>query len=412
MTPTNEQKPPETALAVQPVARPPLRELLQTLKDTDADLLKSFARDIIERDVAMALYDQDWQLARVMAQSAYFTDLEGANPGQSIAKAMTKIQLGRSWHMSPADSVQHVYVVNGRPAVQNEYLASQMRQAGIDWKIQWHKDKDGVCNGCTLWPMRLQPDGSYQPITEVEMRDGKLVEVPASVSFTKAMADRVQVKEDGKWIALSEKSTYKAWPDDLYFWRAIARLRRRYCTNILNGVYTREEASEIQQEKEVLPVAKVPLEVSAGDFTPSSRRRTQAGAAVIPGTAPVTVPPAQWDEPKETILDGDDSGPGDPLPADPPAAPAQPAQSSKEDVLRANLLAQINGIRIELGDPKFTGRLFSISPSITIESLPNMQNGQLQSILNSLNKPAPAPQPKPEPAGGTPQSPQSPKFKF
>jgi len=253
--------------------RAPLREMLTTLKDAGPSFVELYARDIIEREVAMAKFDHNWRLARVFAESGFFSDI------QQVTQAMAKIQLGESWNMVAADALQHIYFVNGKPAVQNEYLAAKMRDAGLDWDIEWKKSGEEI-TGCVLWPSRLTTEG-WKPIMERE--NG--VSVPASVSFTKADADRVSVKEDGKWIKLSEKSTYRAWAQDMYFWRAIARLRRRYATNILSGIMTRDEAEEIVTETpKQITAPKIPMDITE-PILPSKSART-VPSAQIPGTTP------------------------------------------------------------------------------------------------------------------------------
>ncbi len=215
---------PQQAVAVQ---RAPLREMLSLLKDAGPSFVEAYARDIIEREVAQARFDHNWRIARVFADSGLFTD------SQAVSQAMTKIQLGESWNMPAADAMQHVYFVKGRPAVQNEYLAAKMRDAGLDWEIEWHRDGE-QCTGCTLWPSRLQTDGSWKPIMDREK--GQMV--PAHVTFTRPDAERA---------GLLKNDTYKNYADDMYFWRCIARLRRRYATNVLCGVMTRDEAQEIPE---------------------------------------------------------------------------------------------------------------------------------------------------------------------
>jgi len=286
MTPEPEK--PTTALAPQvaQIPRVPLNEMLALVKDTE--LVATYGREIIESQLAINRFDQDWRLARVFAESGLFAD------AQAVNQAMTKVQLGRSWHMEAADAMQHIYFVNGKPAVMNEYLGAKMRDAGLDWDIEWHRDSAGLCIGVTLWPRRLFPDG-WKPI--MERAAGK--EIPASVSFTKSDADRVKVKEDGKWIPLSEKSTYKSFPDDMYFWRAIARLRRRYATNILNGVMTSDEASEIAPP--ALPVPREKQEVAPEALTPGKQARKRAGAEeVIVPREPTTVDKLPEPAPAET----------------------------------------------------------------------------------------------------------------
>jgi hypothetical protein len=269
---------------VQPAPRVPLNEMLALVRDTE--LVATYGREIIESQLAVNRFDQQWRLARVFSESGMFSD------AQEINRAMAKIKIGESWNMNPADAMQFIDVFTGHPSVRNEYLAAKMRDAGLDWEIEWHRDEKGVCTGCTLWPLRLSPSGQWEEITE--RKDGQ--KIPASVSFTKAHAEKVKVKEDGKFITLAEKATYQAYPEDLYFSKAIARLKRRYASNVLSGMITRDEAEEIAPVHVEAPKAKQVVESS--DLTPGKQARKRAGVEVIPETAPALVMvPAEDAEP-------------------------------------------------------------------------------------------------------------------
>lgn len=282
MTPQeNTQNTPQRAMVQSQanVQRTPMLDVLITLKEAGGDLLARYAKQVIDNETALSLYRQDRDLALQFAQSGYFNIIKGVEREQAVAQAITLIQIGRSWQMNPADAMQSLYIVNGRPAVMNEILASRMRDIGMDWKIGYHRDPKGRCIGCTLFPSR----GGI-PIREVEFVDGKPVDVDAKVTFTKEDADNIPFKEDGQWIKLSEKSTYKAYPEDMYYWRCIARLRRRYATNILSGVLAQSEADDIPpvefQKAIAAPVAKdIPEPVQ-----PAAEAKKRAGKQSIPRT--------------------------------------------------------------------------------------------------------------------------------
>jgi hypothetical protein len=50
--------------------------------------------------------------------------------------------------------------------------------------------------------------------------------------------------EKGKQIPLSEKWNFKAWPRDMYYWRAIGRVKKYHAPHVLRGASLREEALE------------------------------------------------------------------------------------------------------------------------------------------------------------------------
>lgn len=380
-------------VAPKPVAIAPrasLRETLEILKD--AGLMDAMGRELVEREVAAALYDQDFRVARMFAASGYFSDVKGEDEDQSIAKAMTKLQLGRSWNMVPADAIQHIYLVNGRPAVQNEYLASKMRDAGLDWEIEWMRDANGDCIGCKLWPSRLSgvtTDGKTVYAAIMERVNGE--SVPASVTFTKAQADKIKVKEDSKWISLSEKSTYQAYAEDMYFWRCIARLRRRYATNVLSGVLTRSEAEELPsvEFQKALP-APEPKPMEIPPMQPSRSARARAGSKDIPGTVPPSGGDAPPYEPAATL-------PQD-VAKEPPPAAAEPEKKTepekeKQDPRQADqsnesTYQQVVAIGKRRGESWFVRALYDFPPKgkVTPENLSQIKPDIMAEILDHVQR--------------------------
>jgi hypothetical protein len=205
---------------------------------------EGYARQVVESELSRSLYDQDIKLASVFAQAGCFDDIKGSTPKQSIALAMTKIQLGRSWGLEPADAMRFVYFQGGRPCVESDIIASKLQDSGWDWDIEWTEKKDGdrvICIGCTLWVKRW--DAKHEKSSPFLDRAGK----PVSVSFTKADADVAMIWEKGKQIPLSEKWNYRSWARDMYFSRSITRVRRYHAPNVMRGAVSRQEVSDVQE---------------------------------------------------------------------------------------------------------------------------------------------------------------------
>ena len=242
----------------------------EAVKRTNAELLEliiaagenaqSYAKQVVEGELAKDAFNQDQRLAKIFATSGVFADIKGTTELQAIATAMTKIQLGRSWGMSPADAMQFIYFTNGRPAVMTEAFAAKLKEAGYDWDtaFHWAVDKDRKtrrCVGCTILPKRWNPETKrYEQMMAKERSDsGALQDVQLEVSFTKEDADGAMIWEKGKQIKLSEKWNFQSWSEDMYFWRALSRFRRRYAPNVLSGATTREEAEEVGTPQNATP---------------------------------------------------------------------------------------------------------------------------------------------------------------
>lgn len=200
-----------------------------------------YLKDLIEAERNRDLFDQDWRTAKVFAASGKFDDIKGATQEQAIATAMAKIRIGREWGMSDADAIAQIYFVNGRPAVMTEFLASRMQEAGYSWDADWEWAEEVFkgkttrkCVGCTLWLKR-----GGEPCLD---RNGK----PISASFTEADAERaVQYDRAGKASSLLDKQTYKSYAQDMFFWKALGRLRKYYLTGVLRGAVQVELAREL-----------------------------------------------------------------------------------------------------------------------------------------------------------------------
>lgn len=312
-------------IEVVETSKRPMMELLKTFSG-DPDLYRAFARDVVAQEVARATFDQDWRLAKVFAISGVFKDITGVTQQAAIATAMAKIQLGRSWNINEADAMQFIYFTNGRPAVMGELFAAKLRDAGYDWDVDFFYEekggKRGKCIGCEIWPKRFDNQAAtYKPMLD---RKGN----PVSVSFTKEDADAAMIWEKGKQMPLSQKWNFQSWPEDMYFWRALSRLRRRYATNVLSGVLLREEAEELAPpERPALPAR---AEVSVAQFTPS-KDKNRGHDATMPTTA-TDAPKEKPAEQADTTESTDKTKPADDAPAsDKDSAPPPDKSETKKE---------------------------------------------------------------------------------
>jgi hypothetical protein len=309
----------ETLQAID-VSKRPMMEVLNLLSG-DPEMARAYAKEVVGQEVARAVFDQDWRLAKVFALSGVFSDIQGTTEQQAISTAMAKIQLGRSWNINPSDAMQFVYFTNGRPAVMNELFAAKMRDGGFDWDTDFEYEQTTVdnrkrkrCIGCTLWPKRWNSArAAYEPIKDRHGND-------VSVSFSKDDADAAMIWEKGKQIPLSEKWNFKAWAEDMYFWRAVSRLRRRFATNILSGVLMREEAEELPPPNQ-RPQIERPS-ISLDSFTPSkdlNRGHDEAAGTKSP-TKNGESGGGQGSRPGEARA-RPDQAPGEAVASDPSSAP-------------------------------------------------------------------------------------------
>ena len=230
-----------------------------TLLDLVVD--ETIKKQIVEMEIGHKRFELDSRYANVFASSKAFKD------SQTIDLAMTKIEVGRSWGLGPADSMRYVYFVNGKPALENEIYASKMMDAGWSWETHYMGGRGPQCQGVILFISRngsphMVPDRHMDGTLKVDA-DGAVVMKQASVEFTLKMAQEIKVFENGKMVSLCDKSGpwSTGWRSNMMFWRSIAQMRREFCPNVLTGALTRDEAFDIA-DLEVVP---------AGEDMPQSR---------------------------------------------------------------------------------------------------------------------------------------------
>jgi hypothetical protein len=261
------QQPPASAPAPIPAPADATRGPRITVADLaalpDSDRRNNWISALVDAEVARQNYAQDRALARDFAISGQFDDIKGSSMEQAVATAMVKIQLGRGWGFNPADSMRQIYFANGRPSVENDIVASKLQQGGFDWDVEWLEDeidhkgrKVKKCVGCRLWLKKWNSSAKcYQAMLD---RNGDAI----SVSFTQYDADTAQIWEKGKQIPLSSKWNFQSWGRDMYYWRAISRVKKYHAPHILRGGVSRDEALEM-----------IPVEGAPPDSVPADLQR-------------------------------------------------------------------------------------------------------------------------------------------
>ena len=72
-------------------------------------------------------------------------------------------------------------------------------------------------------------------------KEGAVIMRPVAVEFTKKDADAAKIYENGQQVPLSAKWNFVSWPEDMYFWRCIGRLKKRHAANVLRGAGRRRK---------------------------------------------------------------------------------------------------------------------------------------------------------------------------
>lgn len=151
--------------------------------------------------------EKDAMILGAMYTSGYFKDLT------SLSKAITKALIGQQMGMGLVQSMNSLYVIDGKVAMDSHAIRNIAANGGFVIKtIEMSKDK------CVIeWS-----------------KDG---EVLGTSEFT---------WEDATAAGLTNKSNWKTYPKDMLFARAVTRGARMYASQAFanNPIYERDEISE------------------------------------------------------------------------------------------------------------------------------------------------------------------------
>ena len=151
--------------------------------------------------------------ARMLAISAYF-DAKGDSP-QAIAQVATKILAGRELGFGPFAAVNGIHIISGKPAVGANLMASAVKGSGrYDYRVKKMADDEVV-------------------IEFFAVAAGKRESLGES-SFT---------LKDAQAAAVTNNPTWKKFPRNMLFARAMSNGVRWYCPDVFSGnaVYVPEE---------------------------------------------------------------------------------------------------------------------------------------------------------------------------
>lgn len=155
--------------------------------------------------------EKDAMLLGAMIQSGYFKD------ATSISKAITKALIGQSMGMGLVQSMNSLYVIDGRVAMDSHAIRNTAVMAGYTIKTLTLDE-----NKCALeWSVR---------------KDGK-EEVLGISEYT---------WEDATKAGLVDKQNWRKFPKDMLFARAITRGARMYANQAFANqpVYERDELAD------------------------------------------------------------------------------------------------------------------------------------------------------------------------
>lgn len=161
------------------------------------------------------------EYGKMFAESGVFPDIKSA------AQGAVKILAGRELGLSPMQSVNSFYFVNGKLAMMTQAMSALIKKSGkYDYQILTQTTE---C--CTIAFFKI--NGEKEKLGDS--------------TFNKEMAIKA---------GIINKDSWKNYPINMYFNRALANGARWYCPDAIYGFYTVEELMDIEPEnkKEIIEI--------------------------------------------------------------------------------------------------------------------------------------------------------------
>jgi len=198
-------------------------------------------------------------LGRMLAHSGFFQD------AKSISQSVAKILAGQELGIGPMRAMTDLYVITdkeGRTRISMSavLMASLIKGSGkYDYNIVRLDD-----TGCAIQFYRF--DRSLKSSAETWKPLGE------PVTFVEADAVRAGL--------MGRNPTYKSFPRNMYFSRAISNGAKWHCSDVFGGpIYTPEELRDILAEEQAAP-SSVVTTVAPTDGEPAGTKSDQLAARV------------------------------------------------------------------------------------------------------------------------------------
>lgn len=219
------------------------------------------------------------RLGNILVASGYFAD------AREMAQAAVKVMAGEELGIPPIAAMMGIYVVKGKVVLSGNLIASRIRAHGYDYR---HKQFDN--KGCVL------------VFLSKAAADGKR-EVLGESSFT---------EEDAKTAGLLGSDTYKKYPRNMMFNRAISNGAKWFTPEVTCGlpVYTAEElGATVDSEGDIVHQEgsrAAQQQVAEQKLTALREKQSEEGSSAVErhlklaAMKPETVPTVD-DEPAELL---------------------------------------------------------------------------------------------------------------
>lgn len=206
-------------------------------KTTNGEIAKQIPND---SSFSVTGFEHAQRVAKMLSSS----NLIPENYRGNIQNTMIAMEMANRIGASPLMVMQNLYIVQGKPSWSSSFIIASLNACKRFSPIRFELDGEGEEYGCTAW--------AYDLKTNEKLMGPKV---------TMAM-----VKAEG-WLSKSG-SKWKTMPELMFRYRAAAFFGRLYAPDILMGMQTAEEVTDVvgdavAEKISTKPVVQLPEEMVA-----------------------------------------------------------------------------------------------------------------------------------------------------
>lgn len=185
------------------------------------------------------------QFEKIKTFANYFVEQKAFPKGvDNVAKLVMILQAGKDLGLSVTSCMSGLCLINGIVTVYGNVGALVMKKSGYDWKvIEWNSKKCKI----KIWKGR-----SEEEATKTD-----------EVEYTIEEATHAWIVKSDPWIK---------YPQEMIYWKCLARARKRVCPEVLDGVAIFEDYQEMEKETKVIDADEL-LKDFATEETTSTRHK-------------------------------------------------------------------------------------------------------------------------------------------
>lgn len=225
-----------------------------------------FTRPSSVFDMTTDQFDRVKLMAQMYAQSQFAA--RGNEKAISYNDAFLIMMKGIELGLTPMAAIEFIYIIGGKPAVDGKGMLALIRKSPLSMYVNVVESTD---TRCEMHSRRT--DGG---------EEGVFV-------WTMARAQKYKIYKKGSWVPLASQGQWQSQPKIMLFWRTVAEMARAMYSDVIGGLYTKEELVEsvVAEDGTMTPVAETPA-LNAPQQTPP--------AVALPEQ---TQSPAHWAEDAE-----------------------------------------------------------------------------------------------------------------